>query len=183
MSKSSKSPASSIISSLYIQALREGQSLWFRVASNSMFPLMQIEDSVYIQPATAYDIAPGEIAAFETSAGLVIHRIVYRQQTENSIRLLQMSDVDLFPSWVQEQAIVGKVVTIRRNKKKVDLRHPIAKWYGKIVADIRYRLYLNNKKTTMHLPLRGCSRISLRGGNWCLQRFCTSPVSTVEAAD
>ncbi len=183
MSQFSTSSSSPIISSLYIQALREGQSLWFRVASNSMFPLLQVEDSVFIQPATAHDITPGEIAAFETSAGLVIHRIVCCQQTETSIRLLQMSDVELLPGWVKEQAIVGKVVTLRRAGKDVNLQHPLAKWYGGFVASVRYRLYLNNKKNAFRLLLRGCSRVTLIGGIWCLHRFCASPVSVSETTD
>lgn len=183
MSQSNITPSSPIISSLFIQALRERQSLWFRVASNSMYPLLQVEDSVYIHHATADDISPGEIAAFETSAGLIIHRIVYSQQTETSIRLLQMSDAELLPSWVTEQAIVGKVITLRRSGKEVDLQSPVANWYGKFVASIRYRIYLSNKKTTKRLLLRVCSRVLLKVGNWYFQRFCSSPVSTVEVSD
>ncbi|MFL5691813.1 MAG: S24/S26 family peptidase, partial [Ktedonobacteraceae bacterium] len=70
-----------LIASLFIQALREGQSLWFRVASNSMFPLLRKGDEVFIQPVQACEIRLGEIAAFETSSGLVIHRIISIQHT------------------------------------------------------------------------------------------------------
>src|SRR5947209_4816431 len=122
------------ITLLFIQAVRQGQSLWFRVASNSMFPLLRLGDEVYIQPASAHEIRCGEIAAFETSRGLVIHRIVAIQQTAASIRLLQMSDVELLPSWVKEQEIVGKVSIIRRNGNTVDLQLPIAQWWGAVTA-------------------------------------------------
>src|SRR5207248_4792684 len=109
-----------IIASLFIEAVRQGQPLWFRIASNSMLPLIRVDDTVYIQPTSANEIHVGEIAAFETSAGLMIHRIVSSQQIQGTVRLLQMSDVELLPSWVKEQAIVGKVVFIRRQGTEVN---------------------------------------------------------------
>ncbi len=125
MSQSNRPEDAAIIAALFIQAVRQGQSLWFRVASNSMNPLMGVGDAVYIQPGRAGEIHIGEIAAFETSDGLVIHRIVHRQQTAGSIRLLQMSDVTPLPGWVKEQAVVGRVVMIRRDARQVNL-HDIA---------------------------------------------------------
>jgi len=107
-------PRTSTLASLYIEALRQKQPLWFRVASNSMLPLLRKGDSVYIEPAQAEDIRIGDIAAFETSSGLVIHRIVAIEQTHETIRLLQMSDVEVLPAWVKEEAIVGRVITVRR---------------------------------------------------------------------
>lgn len=166
---------SSILSSLFIQAVREGQTLQFRVASNSMFPLFQVDDTVTIVPATIEDIHPGEIAAFETRDGIVIHRIIHAQRNPQTIRLLQMSDVDLFASWVEAKAVVGKVIAVRKGDKQVDLTHPIAKWYGRIVAITRYQLYLRNSHTLLRLPWRGCSRVSLRLGYRCIRRMCTSP--------
>jgi len=163
-----------IIASLFIEAIRQGQALWFRVASNSMLPLIRVDDTVYIQPTSANEIDVGEIAAFETSTGLMIHRIVYSQQTEGTIRLLQMSDVELLPGWVKEQAIVGKVTSIRRNGRQVNLDHPIAKWCGKVTARIRYRLYLCNKNSPLRLLLRACSRLAINVGYWCICCCCTS---------
>jgi len=170
-------PQASLIASLFIQAVREGQSLWFRVVSNSMFPVMRVGDEVRIQPAKAYEIRPGEIAAFETANGLVIHRIISWQQTQESVRLLQMSDAELLSGWVKEQAVVGKVVCIRRKNRQVDLQHPIAKWCGMFTALIRYKLYLYNKNGIVKILLRGCSRLVIRLGYWCLQCYCASSVT------
>lgn len=170
-----KQETASILSSLFIQSVREGQTLRFRVASNSMFPLFQVDDTVTIVPATIDHICPGEIAAFETRDGLVIHRIIHVQRNTQTIRLLQMSDVDLFASWVEAKAVVGKVIAVRKGGRQVNLAHPIAKWYGRIVAAIRYQLYLRNSHTLLCLPWRGCSRLSLRLGYWCIRRVCTLP--------
>jgi hypothetical protein len=165
-----------LIASLFIQALREGQSLWFRVASNSMFPLLRKGDEVFIQPVQACEIRLGEIAAFETSSGLVIHRIISIQHTPTGMRLLQMSDVERLTSWVKEQAVVGRVVNIRRADKQIDLQSPIAKWCGTVTAHIRNRLYLYDKNIPFRIVLREVSRIVIQLSYWCICRFCASPV-------
>jgi hypothetical protein len=166
-----------LITSLFIQALREGQSLWFRVASNSMFPLLRKGDEVYIQPAQVCEIRLGEIVAFETSSGLVIHRIIAIEHTPTSMRLLQMSDVELMASWVKEQAVVGRVVSVRSKSKQIDLQSPIAKWCGTVTARIRHRLYMYDKNMpSFRIVLRGCSRIAIQLSYWCIYRFCSSPV-------
>ena len=177
MSQSNRPEDAAIIAALFIQAVRQGQSLWFRVASNSMNPLMGVGDAVYIQPGRAGEIQVGEIAAFETSDGLVIHRIVHRQQTAGAIRLLQMSDVTLLPGWVKEQAVVGRVVMIRRDARQVNLRHPIAKWCGMVTAHVRYQLYLYNKNGPLSLVLRGCSRLAIQLSYWCIRCCCTTPIT------
>ncbi len=179
MSESQPSQAA-IITSLFIEAVRQGQASWFRVASKSMLPLLQFGDEVYIQPAKAHEISIGEIAAFETSAGLVIHRIVHTKQTTEMLRLLQMADVELLPGWVKEQAIVGRVVGIRRpaqgtsSLRETNLGHPIAKWWGIVTAHTRYRLYLCGRNNPLRIVLRGCSRFCIHFGAWCIRSCCTS---------
>lgn len=166
----------SIIPSLYIEALRQGQSLWFRVISNSMAPTLRVGDSVYIEPATAKAIRVGEIAAFETPDGLVIHRIVQHQQTGAAIRLLQMADVELHTSWIEEQAVVGRVCIARRQSSHMNLQHPIAQWCGKITARLRYLLYLWKVPAPLRRVLHICSRWVVSSSYLCIRCCCTSLV-------
>lgn len=162
----------STIASLYIDALRQHESLWFRVASNSMLPLLRKDDEVFIEPTQAQHIAPGDIAAFETSQGLVIHRIVAIEQKQHTIRLLQMSDVEVSPTWVQAQAIVGRVAKVRRGKRILNLRLPLARWASAVTAAIRYWLYKYTKNTPVRLALRIASRLAIHLGGWCIRLCC-----------
>lgn len=168
-------PHASTLASLYIEALRQKQPLWFRVASNSMLPLLRKDDSIYIEPAQAEDIRIGDIAAFETSSGLVIHRIVAIEQMHETSRLLQMSDVEVLPAWVKQEAIVGRVITVRRQKYQLDLQHTIAKWCGKVTAVIRYQLYKYKKNVPLRMVMRIASRLAIHLGYWCIRCSSASP--------
>src|SRR5690349_8866457 len=95
-------PSQDILASLSLDALQQGQPLWFRVASGSMSPILQINDEIYIVPAQAHTIHKGDIAAFATNEGLMVHRIIAMQASDKekgtTRRLLQMSDVVLQPT-------------------------------------------------------------------------------------
>jgi signal peptidase I len=160
-----------VIDSLFVEAIRQGQAQWFRVSSGSMFPLLRVGDAIYIEPATAREICVGEIAAFETVDGVVIHRIVGTQIKDGAIRLLQLPDVNLRASWINESAVIGRVVAIRRGTRQINLNHPIARWWGKVTALIRYRLCLGKNATLLTTALRACSRLALQTGCWCIERY------------
>ena len=164
----------SLLAALSIDALRQGQPLWFRIASGSMSPLLQVNDEVYIIPAHAQEINKGDIAAFETPEGLMVHRIIHLQtQAKNgTCRLFQMSDVVLQPSWLEESAIVGRIIIVRHGASQLDLRHPIAQWWGRATAAIRYQLYLRRNTLPIRKVLRICSHVTLIVGHWFMQRYC-----------
>jgi hypothetical protein len=181
MSKAQQNNAkASIITSLYIEALRAGQPLSFRVVSNSMVPTLHTGDSVYIEPAKAKEIRVGDIAAFEIPGGLVIHRIVRTRLIGTSIRLLQMADVDLHPSWVEEHAIIGRVISARRQNREIQLQHPIAQRCGKITARLRYQLYLRKADTPLRVISRLCSRWVVRIGYLWIRCCCSTTVNPDE---
>ena len=173
---------SSIVESLHLEALRKGQSLWFRVISNSMAPTLRIGDSVFIEPAHAKEIRIGDIAAFETAKGLVIHRIAKTEQTRTSVRLLQMADVDLHASWVEEHAVIGRITTLRRKNREIYLQHPIAKRCGNITVRLRYQLYLWKLNKPFGILSRLCSRWVVLSSYLWIRCCCTTLISADETS-
>jgi signal peptidase I len=164
-----------VIAALYIEAVRKGQPVWFRVTSGSMHPLLRVGEQVRIEPATAEQIQLGEIAAFETGEGLVIHRIVQRVQKSADIRLSEMSDVHLRVGPVDSAALVGRVVAIRQGNKRIDLQRPIAQKCARVTARARYRFYtMRFRNKLAQVVIRKCSRLVARLGSWCTRRFCAS---------
>jgi len=173
-----------VIAELYREALRKGQPLWFRISSSSMHPLLCIGEEVYIEPATDGDLQVGEIAAFETSAGLVVHRIVQRRLERDSVRLVEMSDTQLRPELVESGAVIGRVVAIGRGKRRIDLQRPIAQKCGRVTARIRYRFYtMRFRNRLTRIILRKSSRLVARLTGWSIRCFCASsqPVATTHS--
>ena len=171
-----KNPAAEALASLYIDALRQGQPLWFRVASDSMNPILRVGDEVRIEPTTADKIRCGEIAAFVTVDGLVIHRIVQRIQTDTGVRLLEMSDVHLHAGWIEAKTIVGRVILARRDTYQINLQYPIAQMCGAVTAQLRYRLYCLytlSRFNVLRVFLHRSSRLVAFFGYWCL-RSCSA---------
>jgi hypothetical protein len=165
----------SVIEELYREALRKGHTLWFTVSSGSMHPLLRIGEEVYIEPATAGDLQVGEIAAFETGAGLVIHRIVQRRADQHGTRLIEMSDVHLRAELIESGAAIGRVVAIGRGKQHIDLQHPIAQKCGWVTAQARYRLYtVRSRNRLAQVLVRKSSRLVARLASRCTRRFCVS---------
>lgn len=153
------SPHADILLSLSIEALRQGQAMRFRVASGSMRPLLQVNDSVLIEPASTVTV--GEIAAFETSTGLVIHRIVHTAQSQEGRRLLQMGDGEIRPEWIETESIVGRVTTVYKGEQAFSLTTPLARWYGSLIAFLRYQVYLHRTNIPFSTILRLFSRLLL----------------------
>ena len=165
----------SVIADLYREAVRKGQPLWFHVASGSMHPLLRIGEQVYIQPATADQLHVGEIAAFETGAEMVIHRIVQRRSENHGVQLIEMSDVHLRAGRVESGAVIGRVVAIHRGNRYIDLQRPIAQKCGRVTARARYRFYtMRFRNRLAQVVIRKCSRLVARLGSWCTRRFCAS---------
>ena len=167
-----------VIAGLYREALRKGQPLWFRVSSGSMHPLLRVGEEVYIEPATGSDLQVGEIAAFESGAGLVIHRIVQRRSDRDGIQLVEMSDTQLRAGPVESAAVIGRVVAIGRSKRRIELRRPIAQKCGRVTARIRYRFYtMRFRNRLTRVILRKSARLVARLAAWSTRCFCASSQS------
>ncbi len=167
---------SSIVAALYIQALRQGLALWFTVVSGSMRPLLAVGNEIYIEPVQAHKLRLGDIAAFETPQGIVVHRIVQRRKSQTTIRLLQMADIDLYPNWIEAHDVIGRVIAIRRDTTYIDLRHPFARQMGTITAHLRYWLFRCKRHDHPGSVLHTCSRVVVHVQNRWLQWFCASPL-------
>jgi hypothetical protein len=105
----------------------------------------------------------------------VIHRVVHTQVDEGGLRLLQMPDVVVRPTWINEQVVLGRVVAIRSGNRQMDLKHQqIAQRYARVTAFLRYRLYMT-ENGLLKTFLRACSRLALLSGCWCIER-CSTPL-------
>ena len=172
-----KEADSGILNSLYLEALHQGQSIWFRVVSGSMRPSFLIGDAVLIQPVSPRDLHIGDIAAFETPAGIVVHRIVHFLPPKTPAGFIEMGDAMLQANEVSEEAIAGHVISVRRGDLFIDLQKPVAKKLGGVTAWLRYWFYCqyrDSKHYLVRLAARKSASLVARAGSTVIRHTCAS---------
>ena len=163
-----------LLASLFIEALRRGEPSWFQVSSGSMRPLLRVGDCVRVEPTQAGTLRPGEIAAFETPQGLTVHRLLLSTYEYGTLRLLQMGDAGPVWSWLDPQQVVGRVVAVQRGSRELNLRLPIARWWGNLAAYARYQYYLKRTSSLTGTFARRCSRGIVRLAAWSSWLLCAT---------
>src|SRR5947209_9875178 len=93
-----------------------------------------------------------------------------------------MGDAEMRGHWIDEQAVMGRVVMIRRATQQIDLRHPIAQKCGKGIAFLRYRLYsinISSRFPVICMSARKCARLISYIGYWCIRASRATSAYTV----
>ncbi len=166
-----------ILDSLFVEALSQGQSLWFRVVSGSMRPLLQIGDAIHITPIAPHDLHVGDIAAFQAPEGLVVHRIT--RIFPSTARFIEMGDVLLRASEISEACVVGRVMAIQRGGRLIDLGRPIAQRVGGVTARLRYWFYCQydrSRNTVVRQIYRKIAYLFAHIGSTIIRLTCLSQV-------
>lgn len=100
-------------------ALSAGRPLQLRVVGDSMYPMLQADDAIWVAPASCKELRRGDLIVLRQAGGLVTHRVVHRGpegwRTKGDNRL------GLDPPF-GEQEILGCVVAIERAGVRTELK-------------------------------------------------------------
>lgn len=127
-----------------------------RTAGTSMVPSIIPGDVVSIQRASLQDISPGEIVVFLQKGQIVVHRVVDRKTADAAGRpvepcLITRGDrLRHHDPPVSAPELVGRVVSIRRDDRKVE---PLADEWNHMVACL---LRSSDRVTYLYLRLAAC---------------------------
>jgi hypothetical protein len=101
-------------------ALSAGRPLQLQVVGDSMYPLLQAEDSIWVAPVEVDQLQRGDLVVLKQAGGVVTHRVVTRGpaglRTKGDNRLV-------FDPPVSEQEILGYVVAIERAGVRMELQN------------------------------------------------------------
>jgi signal peptidase I len=101
------------------------------IRGTSMRPLIVEGDRIVIEPVgTATPISIGDIVVFESATGLVAHRIIDRIRTGETTSYLEKGDNRFYPTSIDHQALIGRVIEIRKARSVVDL----TSWHWKTLS-------------------------------------------------
>ena len=101
-------------------ALSAGRPLLLRVVGDSMYPVLQSDDSIWVAPVGPEGLRRGDLIVLRQAGGLVTHRVVHREpggwRTKGDNRL------GLDPPF-SEGEILGCVVAVERDGVRTDLQN------------------------------------------------------------
>lgn len=113
--------------------LARGACLRFLARGGSMRPLIRDGDILEIQPIEVAEVRVGDVIFFRGHRGnMLAHRLVRRTQAENGeTTLIAKGDsASRFDRPVRPDQLFGKVVSIERQGKRVDLDSGLIKLMG-----------------------------------------------------
>src|SRR3989442_14633318 len=104
---------------LLAEALRATGSAIIAVNGTSMHPTLQFGRRVYLRPARGEDLKGGDIAVFRGERYLTIHRLVWKERTEGTMRLVFRGDFNHQRERADASAVIapGRAVESARAEK------------------------------------------------------------------
>jgi signal peptidase I len=107
------------------KALKRRGRIALRVQGTSMLPWVRPKDIALIRQTAIENVRCGDIVLFRRENHLFVHRIVKKQGSLEAAQLLSKGDAHpTHDGIVEEQELLGRVVRIYRQGRRIDLDAP-----------------------------------------------------------
>lgn len=121
--------------------LLKGDVCRFKVASESMRPLLRAGDTIVVEQWPAQDVHCGDILVFMSNGEICTHRCLRVFKTADRITYLTKGDAALqVDEIVDSDDLIGKVTVIERGPWRLQLPQTVDQVIGMIMYGI-WRLY------------------------------------------
>jgi signal peptidase I len=143
------------------EILKRGALLRFQVPGDSMHPFIQDGDVLMVEPANIAKVGVGEVILYyRADKRLIAHRIIrINRQGESTVLTTQGDSLDRADPPIQPEQVLGKVIMIERNSRRLRLDRGLMRLSGRLWA--------------IFPQMRRYWRPVLRPGWRLCQRFCT----------
>jgi signal peptidase I len=137
---------------------------WLTVSTGSMAPLIQPGDRVLMSPVIAGNIRRGDIIVFKRNGSQIVHRVLKKQRTGDSIYFIEKGDSSAICRKFNQDDVIGRVSAVKGKKTLLALDSPFSKaishtlslWCYWTIAPAM-KLYSSN-----HRNIRRCGRVLFR---------------------
>ena len=107
------------------EALNQHGRIFLCVHGTSMQPWMRPKDIALIRQISIENVRCGDVVLFRRENHLLVHRIVEKRGSLNAAQLFSKGDAHpTSDGVVQEQELLGRVMRICRNGRRIDLDAP-----------------------------------------------------------
>ena len=141
-------------------AVQATQPNLFRTSGNSMAPLLRDGTRVHVVPAA--ELVPGDIIAVRRGDVVLVHRFLRLRTRDGAVELHEKGDNRCVGSWVDAEALVGRVDRIEWEGRVRELGTP-NRATRLLAAGSRVEAALCGPISRLHAPVR--SRLSSRVAN------------------
>jgi signal peptidase I len=86
-----------------------------------MSPLIEINDRVLVKKVNSSEIKLGDIILFKNNGTSVTHRVIRFSRQDGRVLVLQKGDASNYASFIPSDDVIGKVITIEKNGKFLNL--------------------------------------------------------------
>ncbi len=123
--------ASKLLLHLTTELLSQGTTVRFRASGRSMYPSIREGELITVEPVRASDVKLGDIVLYRSERGPIAHRVVEIASRDTHVFRLR-GDASLSSDEpVGAEQILGRVVSVKRNGRAVQLATPGAKLWHK----------------------------------------------------
>lgn len=120
---------SPVFRNVMTRLLGDGQSVRFRAHGGSMYPTISDGELVTVAPAAPPHLTPGDIILFETSSGVIMHRIVSMTGAGPDLRYVCCGDASVMDDApITAEAVLGRVVEIEQGGRRRRPGHRTWPW-------------------------------------------------------
>ncbi len=102
---------------LWEEVLRKDGRTWGRIVSDSMAPSLRRGDEVLVELIDPGSLRFADVAVFRRGGALVTHRVIGKRRRGKEQCYLEKGDASLFWSLVAPEAVVGRVIAVRRGQR------------------------------------------------------------------
>ena len=150
-----------LITEVWLQNYERTGTGWLRLLSGSMAPLINTGDQVLIEKIVPADIGIGDIITFRRNDVLITHRVIRKFIKDHRQYFIERADTSMYCSEVDSQAIIGRVIKIRKGDNH-EIVFNTASWRlfnrvigcGFLLSSTAY--HMGKKISWLPRPLRTC---------------------------
>lgn len=126
------------------ELLRAGYSIRFRPGGHSMHPTIRDGEAVTVEPVNALAVKRGDILLYQTERGVIAHRVRSIKKNGNAAKVFILrGDTSIScDEPVKADQILGKIISVERNGRKVDISSRVSKLFRTVRASTSQIKYI-----------------------------------------
>ena len=123
-----------VANDLWLELLERNGRGWLPVLTSSMAPLIRPGDEVLVSRSTPGDVCFGDIFVFRQNGDLIVHRALGTRRRGEDTMLLEKGDTGMDLSLVSVDSVVGRVTSVRRHGKPINLSPRLSRSVNQLVS-------------------------------------------------